>query len=44
MSSTETAKKQLRVDFASLLIEALEQKVEHRSIYGGFANSELASI
>ncbi len=32
------------VDFATLVIEALEQKAEYRRIYGRFANSELASM
>lgn len=37
--------KQLQgVDFARVVIEALEQKVQYRRIYGRFANSELASM
>jgi glutathione synthase len=32
------------VDFARIVIQALEQKSEYRRIYGRFANSELASM
>jgi glutathione synthase len=39
-----SVKKHQRVDFAPVIIEALEQKVEHRATYGRFANSELASM
>jgi hypothetical protein len=37
-------KKHQHVDVATVVIEALEQKVEHRATYGRFANSELASM
>ena len=39
-----SVRKHLHVDFANVIVEALEQKVEHRSTYGAFANSELASM
>jgi glutathione synthase len=37
-------KKLTGVDFAEIVIQALEQKSEYRRIYGRFANSELASM
>lgn len=39
-----SVKKHQNVDFASVIVEALEQKVEHRGTYGSFTNSELASM
>jgi glutathione synthase len=39
-----TVKKQHKVDFARVVVQALENKVEHRNTYGYFANSELASL
>lgn len=32
------------VDFATIVIHALEQKAEYRRVYGAFTNSELASM
>jgi glutathione synthase len=39
-----SVKKLQGVDFARIVIEALDQKSEYRRIYGRFANSELASM
>ena len=39
-----SVKKHQKVDFAPVIVEALEQKVGHRATYGRFANTELASM
>jgi glutathione synthase len=39
-----SVKKYQKVDFTSVIVDALEQKVEHRATYGRFANTELASM
>jgi glutathione synthase len=39
-----SVQKHTKTDFSDVVITALEQKVEHRRIYGSFDNCELASI